>query len=278
VAYNKTTWIARVGTALNRFLKSNETDNSVELTNDPTGVSTAGTPFTVANMNKIEEGIYNAHTALDNNGLINNTWLNQGVKTTDRPTFGGVSSKLIELSGYAPFIDFHYNNSTEDFTSRIVESSSGTLEFTNNVKVGGTVTPQQLLIPTNYYTAGNNILYKYTTETTITEPKYFFILASNFNGSVRIQWDMKHVSTSTSSLAIIYKNNVAVHTVEESESSQHTYSYDLSLSIGDTFYLKMNANSLNLVYRNVYLKAAQVKTDAFKHLAFSDMTNLIELI
>ena len=63
MSYTRTTWIARVGTALNRFLKTNEDSPSgtVELTNDPTGVTTAGTPFTVANMNKIEDGIYDSH-------------------------------------------------------------------------------------------------------------------------------------------------------------------------------------------------------------------------
>ena len=67
MSYTRTTWIARVGTALNRFLKTNESTGSVELTNDPTGVTTAGTPFTVDNMNKIEQGIYDAHEAMGNN-------------------------------------------------------------------------------------------------------------------------------------------------------------------------------------------------------------------
>ena len=61
MSYVKTSWIARVGTALNRFLKANESSSSVELTADPTGVSTAGTPFTADNMNKIEDGIHDAH-------------------------------------------------------------------------------------------------------------------------------------------------------------------------------------------------------------------------
>ena len=94
MSYTRTTWIARVGTALNRFLKTNETSTEVELTNDPTGVTTAGTPFTVANMNKIEQGIYDAHVTADANAtnLANN--VNQGVKTTDSPTFVEVKAKV----------------------------------------------------------------------------------------------------------------------------------------------------------------------------------------
>ena len=104
--YTKTNWVARVGTALNRFLKTNETSTEVELTNDPTGVTTAGTPFTVANMNKIEEGIYDAHVGLDNNGLIDNTRINQDVRTTASPTFANatiaghnIDSELDTLNG-----------------------------------------------------------------------------------------------------------------------------------------------------------------------------------
>ena len=83
--YTKTNWVARVGTALNRFLKTNETSTEVELTADPTGVTTAGTPFTVANMNKIEQGIYDNSVAIEDN-------INQGVKTTDSPTFASVNT------------------------------------------------------------------------------------------------------------------------------------------------------------------------------------------
>ena len=88
--YTKTSWVARVGTALNRFLKTNESAGSVELTNDPTGVTTAGTPFTVANMNKIEQGIYDAHVTADANASNLSANVNQDVKTTASPTFGSI--------------------------------------------------------------------------------------------------------------------------------------------------------------------------------------------
>jgi hypothetical protein len=59
--YIKTNWLAKVGTGLNRFLKSDEDTTHVTLSPDPTGISQAGTPFTVDNMNHIEDGIYDAH-------------------------------------------------------------------------------------------------------------------------------------------------------------------------------------------------------------------------
>jgi hypothetical protein len=66
MSYNKTTWTARQGTNLNKFTKSAETAASVILTNAPDAVSVQGTPFSAANMNKIEQGIADAHTAIKN--------------------------------------------------------------------------------------------------------------------------------------------------------------------------------------------------------------------
>jgi hypothetical protein len=61
MAYTKTNWNARQGTGLNKFTKSAETANSVVLANTPDAVTEPGTPFSAANMNKIEEGIFQAH-------------------------------------------------------------------------------------------------------------------------------------------------------------------------------------------------------------------------
>ena len=46
------------------------------------------------------------------------------------------NSGSIELSGAIPFIDFHFNNSTNDFTSRIIENFSGQLSIANSLRIG----------------------------------------------------------------------------------------------------------------------------------------------
>lgn len=51
-----------------------------------------------------------------------------------------IGAQSIELSGTTPFIDFHYNNSSSDYTSRIIETSSGTLSMQNNLAVSGSLT------------------------------------------------------------------------------------------------------------------------------------------
>ncbi len=49
------------------------------------------------------------------------------------------NAKSIEVSNTTPYIDFHYNNSSSDYTSRIIESSSGTLSISGNLTTGGTI-------------------------------------------------------------------------------------------------------------------------------------------
>jgi hypothetical protein len=69
MAYTKTNWVNRQGTNLNLYAKSSETPTSVVLTNTPT-VTRAGTPFTAENMNKMEQGIYEAHQGIDAFGYL----------------------------------------------------------------------------------------------------------------------------------------------------------------------------------------------------------------
>jgi hypothetical protein len=63
MAYTKTTWVEPQGSYLNRFKKQNETATSVELIQDPV-MTNQPTPFSVENMNKMEQGIYEAHQGI----------------------------------------------------------------------------------------------------------------------------------------------------------------------------------------------------------------------
>lgn len=46
----------------------------------------------------------------------------------------------LELYHATPYIDFHFNKSSTDYTSRIIESSSGVLTITGGLKVNGKIT------------------------------------------------------------------------------------------------------------------------------------------
>jgi hypothetical protein len=61
MAYEKTQWVAPQGTNLNKFDKQLETATSVNLVPN-FGLTNTPTPQSVENFNKIEQGIYEAHT------------------------------------------------------------------------------------------------------------------------------------------------------------------------------------------------------------------------
>jgi hypothetical protein len=69
MAYVKTEWKAREGTNLNKFTKSEETAESVILTNTPDLITEPGTPFSTDNMNHIERGIAGAHELIANEAV-----------------------------------------------------------------------------------------------------------------------------------------------------------------------------------------------------------------
>ncbi len=56
-----------------------------------------------------------------------------------------IKAQSLELSMSTPFIDFHFDNSTADYTSRIIEESSGELTCKGKWKVGGALTASSTL-------------------------------------------------------------------------------------------------------------------------------------
>jgi len=69
MAYVKTVWESREGENLEKFTKLNETAFSVILINTPDSITRAGTPLSPENMNKIEQGIYDAHQLIATESL-----------------------------------------------------------------------------------------------------------------------------------------------------------------------------------------------------------------
>jgi len=75
--YDKTSWKARQGSGLNKFIKSGETGNVVYLDNAPDSITEPGTPFTAENMNHIEEGIAEVTEAVNQEITDRNTAINE---------------------------------------------------------------------------------------------------------------------------------------------------------------------------------------------------------
>lgn len=93
------------------------------------------------------------------------TTLGSTLSVTGNTTIGGslqISGDGLELFHATPFIDFHYNKSTSDYTSRIIESSSGHLDIkaSNGITATGYIknTGANIILGTN-----NKFLYGVST-------------------------------------------------------------------------------------------------------------------
>ena len=131
--YEKTEWKARQGSNLQRFEKSQETETSVVLRNEPTSVTEPGTPFSVANMNKIEQGIYDAHEALS--GKVDRSFIGTGLPNVDL-------NNMVTCGFFYPDGEFNNGPGSVDYRSAITllvtkagENSDvlQTIIFENNV-------------------------------------------------------------------------------------------------------------------------------------------------
>jgi hypothetical protein len=75
--------------------------------------------------------------------------LNTYKRSTNNNTFSN-----LELSSSTPFIDFHYGSSTADYTSRIIENTSGTLDVEGNLVITGTLSSPTLDTMQSNFQAG----------------------------------------------------------------------------------------------------------------------------
>ena len=61
---------------------------------------------------------------------------NTSANSNSSNTYIGKGS--IELNASTPYIDFHHGNSTSDYTSRLITTSSDTLNCTSNLPLART--------------------------------------------------------------------------------------------------------------------------------------------
>ena len=73
-------------------------------------------------------------------------------------TASGLHAAFIELSYTTPYIDFHFDNSTADNTSRIIETSAGYLQIPGNFGVGGSNTSYKFYVNGTSYLKGDTTI------------------------------------------------------------------------------------------------------------------------
>ena len=104
-----------------------------------TDVQINGTSITSGGVaNIITESAYDSST----NKILTKTDIDNMAKTNVNNSFTSAQTiPSVELKNSQPYIDFHYNNDmTVDYTSRIIESASGTLNIPGNLDVSGNLT------------------------------------------------------------------------------------------------------------------------------------------
>lgn len=97
MAYQKHTWVQRLGVKLNRFKDQNNV--RYEFTSDPESVSQAGTPFSAAWMNEIEDGIYNSERRALVAKSITLSWTGSAAPYTQTIAVTGLSTADILFVG-----------------------------------------------------------------------------------------------------------------------------------------------------------------------------------
>ena len=118
---------------------------TVSKTNGTSSTSSFSVPMATTNLGgllsyadkKKYDSLYTAHNGktylpLSGGVVTGSTTFNSGVIVNGTLQTKGQGIEL--YSSTYPFIDFHYGNSSADYTSRIIESSSGVLSI-NNVKI-----------------------------------------------------------------------------------------------------------------------------------------------
>ena len=132
MAYQKNTWVARIGTNLNRFLDQN--GNELILTPAPSEVLQQGTPFSADWMNNIEEGIESVSNEADNtaNGLQtheDNTTIHlpsTGILPINKGGTGATSATAARTSLGAASSSHTHSLSSSTITGTLPISKGGT--------------------------------------------------------------------------------------------------------------------------------------------------------
>lgn len=92
----------------------------------------------------------------NNNEIINIGFSKDEADSTYLPFTGGTITGPLEISNSTPFIDFHYNYSTADYTHRIIASDANTLKLVaNTTEISGALKVDGSVSTTNIVASGS---------------------------------------------------------------------------------------------------------------------------
>lgn len=127
---------------LQDYIKTQVDDQLNPIKNDYLSKSKGGTVSAAVTFSSTATvgGAFNANSTAAVKGTSTFTGaatFNGGLTTAHITSNGAITGKnAVELYYSTPFIDFHFGNSSANYTARIIEEASGTLSVKNHLKTG----------------------------------------------------------------------------------------------------------------------------------------------
>lgn len=157
-----------------------------------------------------------------------------GVTVSGESTFKGEStfnSKVnfkgngIEISRSAPYIDFHFNNSTADYTSRIIEESSGIITIEPNLVVGSSATIPTATITTGTIsnaTIGSGIVTNLNVMDTLRATHYDLQTVAQLGGAFYVSPTVKFPTASNANIVVTKSGSTLTMTITDTSTITST--------------------------------------------------------
>ena len=111
----------------------------------------------------------------------------------------------VELYHTSPYMDFHFNNSTTDYTSRIIEESSGIITIKPNLVVGSSATIPTATITTGTIsnaTIGNGIVTNLNVMDTLRATHYDLQTVAQLGGAFYVSPTVKFPTASNANIVV----------------------------------------------------------------------------
>ena len=131
----------------------------------------------------------------------------------------------IELYHTSPYMDFHFNNSTADYTSRIIEESSGIITIKPNLVVGSSATIPTATITTGTIsnaTIGSGIITNLNVMDTLRATHYDLQTVAQLGGAFYVSPTVKFPTASNANIVVTKSGSTLTMTITDTSTITST--------------------------------------------------------
>lgn len=131
----------------------------------------------------------------------------------------------VELYHTSPYMDFHFNNSTADYTSRIIEESSGAITIKPNLVVGSSATIPTATITTGTIsnaTIGSGIVTNLNVMDTLRATHYDLQTVAQLGGAFYVSPTVKFPTASNANIVVTKSGSTLTMTITDTSTITST--------------------------------------------------------